>query len=204
VAAFGDQLLLRYFYEDGSHQAALPVRVVEDSGDRLALWLADGTEIMYWSTRDGRDPRNVPLPERFTTALATAPRHWTGGGVLRVMLPATPFQVLHFWDEGGNLSHWYLNFEARMNRRGSRVDTVDWHLDLVIDADGSGLWKDEDEAIAAVNAGRLDQNRLAEARAHGAAILDDFAAVIDCIGDWRGYRPHEEWSALGLPIDWAS
>jgi hypothetical protein len=202
MAGVGDQLLLRYFYENGGHQAALPVRVVEDSADRLGLWLADGTEIMYWATHDGRDLRSLPLTELFATPLATAPRHWTGGGVLRVLLPETQFQVLHFWDLNGSFSHWYVNFEASMKRHGSRVDTVDWHLDLVIDADGTGRWKDEDEAIAAVHSGQLDQSRLAEARAIGTSILKEFPSILEPVGDWRNFRAPVDWTALQLPADW--
>ena len=84
-------LLLRYFYEAGGVQAALPMRAVEDSGSRVVGWLASQTEIMHWATSNGEDPRSVPLERRFTEPLATAPRVWQGPGVLRVMLPREPF-----------------------------------------------------------------------------------------------------------------
>lgn len=196
-------MLLRYFYEDGGHQAALPVRVVEESSERLALWLSEGTEIMYWATRDGRDPRSLPLDQRFAEPLATAPRKWVGPGVLRLLLPNTPYQVLHFWDTEGTFQNWYINFEAPMRRKGARVDTVDWHLDLVIAPDGTGHWKDEAEAHAAVAGGQLTQEHLLEARALGDSILRDFSAFVQRIGDWRGYRPPDQWAALALPTDWA-
>jgi len=195
-------MLLRYFYEDGGNQAALPVRVVEDSAQRLVLWLAEGTEIMYWATQDGQDPRSLPLAERFAETLATAPRRWTGPGVLRVLLPQTPYQVLHFWDAEGAFQKWYINFEAPMERTSGRVDTVDWHLDLVIDSDGAARWKDEDEAEAAVAAGQLPEERLIEARHHAELILQDFAGFLSRVGDWRGFRPSEEWALLPLPTDW--
>lgn len=196
-------MLLRYFYEDGRHQAALPVRVVEDSSPRLALWLSEGTDIMYWATRDGRDPRSLPLEQRFTERLATAPRQWSGSGVLRVLLPDTPYQVLHFWDTDGTFRNWYVNFEAPMYRRGARVDTVDWHLDLLIAPDGTWQWKDENEAEAAVAAGQLTRERLGDARAHATEIVGDLSVFIARVGDWRGFRPSDEWSALDLPRDWA-
>jgi hypothetical protein len=53
---FGGQLLLRCIYLDGTVQAALPLRVMEDSPGRIVAWLAEGTDIMYWALVDGTDP----------------------------------------------------------------------------------------------------------------------------------------------------
>jgi Protein of unknown function (DUF402) len=180
-------LLLRYRYRDGELQAAFPMRVVQDDAT-LVTWLAPGTQIMYWALQNGDDPRSVPLDERFTQALTTAPREWQGNGVLRVMSVDEPFQVLHFWDDGGSFAGWYVNFEAPRRRRSDRVDSVDWHLDLRIDPDGTPTWKDEDEADAAVSAGHLDQADLDLARSTGLAILHDFPAWLDALGDWRSFR----------------
>ena len=124
--AHGAQVLLRYRYPDGRLQAALPMRVVEDRADRLVAWLAPQTEIMYWALADGRDPRVVPLDERFRMPLSTAPRRWQGAGVLRVIPVQSTYQVLHFWGDDGTFSGWYVNFEAPKTRRGTRLDTVDW------------------------------------------------------------------------------
>jgi hypothetical protein len=94
---FGDELLLRYLYRDGTVQAALPLRVVEDSPGRIVAWLADGTDIMNWALADGVDPRSVPLEDRFSRGLTTAPRKWTGGGVLRVIPAARVPQSVDTW-----------------------------------------------------------------------------------------------------------
>lgn len=112
------------------------MRVVEDSQDRLVAWLAGGSQIMYWALPDGRDPRVLPVAERFTAALTTASSTWQGNGVLRVIPIAEPFQVIHFWNDDGVFTGWYVNFEALKIRSGSCLDTVDWHLDLWISAAG--------------------------------------------------------------------
>ena len=132
----GDELLLRYRYRDGSWQAALPLRVVEDSPTRVVGWLTEGTDITYWALDDGADPRSVPLEERFTRELTTAQRTWEGGGVLRVILAGRPFQVLHFWGDSGAFAGWYVNFEKPTLRTRNRLDTVDWHLDMWIEPTG--------------------------------------------------------------------
>jgi hypothetical protein len=201
---WGDELLLRYRYRDGSLQAALPLRVVEDSPTRVVGWLAEGTEITYWALDDGTDPRSVPLEERFTRELTTARRTWEGGGVLRVILAGRPFQVLHFWGASGDFAGWYVNFEKPTLRTGNRVDTVDWHLDLWIEPDGSTRWKDEDEADAALAAGHLTAEDRATARATGAEILADFESFLLEVGDWRAFEPPTGWASLRLPDDWAS
>lgn len=201
--AFGDALLLRYLYRDGTVQAALPIRVVEDSPGRIVAWLADGTDIMYWALADGVDPRSVPLEDRFSRGLTTAPRKWTGGGVLRVIPAGRPFQVLHFWDGSGGFAGWYVNFESPTVRSGDRLDTVDWHLDLWIGQDRGSHWKDEDEAEAALSNGHLTAEDLAIARATGGTILGDVDALIRDIGDWRSFRPPATWSPPPLPSDWA-
>jgi Protein of unknown function (DUF402) len=121
---FGGQILLRYRYPDGRLQAALPMRVVEDRPDRLVAWLAPETEIMYWALADGRDPRVVPLGERFRMPLRTAPRRWQGPGVLRVIPLQSTYQVLHFWGDDGTFSGWYVNLEAPKTRRGTRLEHV--------------------------------------------------------------------------------
>jgi hypothetical protein len=202
--AWGDELLLRYRYRDGSWQAALPLRVVEDTPARVVGWLAEGTDIMYWALADGADPRSVPLEERFTGELTTARRTWEGGGILRVILAGRPFQVLHFWGASGDFAGWYVNFETPNVRTGNRIDTVDWHLDLWIEPDAGARWKDEDEAEAAVAAGHLTAEDVATARATGAVILADFESFLREIGDWRAFVPPTLWSVLDLPADWAN
>lgn len=147
-----DRLLLRYWYPSGRLQAALPLHSVEKSAARTAGWLLVGSDISYWSTAEGRDPRSVPLQQRFRQELTTAPRRWEGADVLRVLPVGRPYQVLHFFDHGTFLG-WYINFEAPARWNGNVADTRDWHLDLTVSPDGQGEWKDEDEAAVAVQCG---------------------------------------------------
>lgn len=199
-----DSVLLRYRYHDGAPQAAFPMRVVADDGERVVAWLAPGTQIMYWALPDGSDPRSLPLGSRFSAALTTAPRVWQGGGVLRIIPVDAPFQVLHFWREDGGFAGWYVNLEAAKRRTGDRLDTVDWHLDLWIGPDLEPVWKDVDEAEAAVAAGHLNPDELAEARRQGDAIIRRVADWPAPIGDWRSFTPPAAWGPLPLPPDWAA
>lgn len=200
---WGDELLLRYRYNDGSVQAAMPMRVVLDDPELTVAWLAPSTPIMYWATADGRDPRETALDQRFSQPLSTAPRTWQGNGVLRVMPAGRPYQVIHFWSQDDAFAGWYINFEAPRSRRGARIDTVDWHLDLWIAADGQPRWKDEDEAQAALGTGHLTSADLTTARAAGQAIIEDLAGWPRPIGDWCSFQPDPGWTIPELPGDWA-
>jgi hypothetical protein len=197
---FADEMLLSHVYDDGSPMADFPLRVVEDSSDRMVAWLAPGTEIRYWATEDGSDPRTLPLDRRFRSKMATARRTWEGPGVLRVIFTDTIYQVIHFWTPQGEFSGWYVNFEAPSRREGNRVLTSDWQLDLWITPDGTGQWKDEDEAAAAIDAGMLTPERLSDSFAAGHEILDDFGAFLARVGDWRRWFPPSSWTAMRLPF----
>jgi hypothetical protein len=202
-ARLGDEMLLRYRYPDGRLQAALPLRVVHDDEAITVGWLPNGTDIMYWALADGSDPRRIPLAERFRQRLGTAPRVWQGPGVLRVMPKNGAFQVLHFWDEDQRFAGWYVNLERNRSRTGSFFDTVDQHLDLVITPDCNAVWKDEDEAEAAVDADQLPRADLDSARVVGESIMRDIDGLLTRVGDWRGWTPPDGFDRpLTLPSDW--
>lgn len=200
--AAGQEVLLRYRYPDGSVQAALPMRVVEHADDLLVAWLAPGTPVMYWATEDESDPRTVPLGRRFLGRLGTAPRRWLGGGALHLIRPGREFQVVMFLDPAGGFSHWYVNLERPIPRLGTRLDTVDRHLDLVIDAAGVARWKDMDEAVAAVGTPYLPLDDLVAAREAGAAILADVGAFLAPYQRWSSFVPAPGWPVPELPADW--
>ena len=202
LLAVGSEVLLRYRYADGSVQAALPMRVVEHTSEVLAAWLAPGTPIMYWTTADGRDPRDVPLEARFASTLSTGLREWTGTGALHLIRPGEPLQVLLFWDAGGRFSDWYVNLERPAVRTGSRIESVDRQLDLVVSAAGEARWKDFDEAVFAVGTPFLPLEDLVAARRDGTEILHDLPGFMERNGRWRGFRPDPSWPVPKLPDDW--
>ena len=195
-----NEILLSYTYFDGTPQADFPLRIVENTNRRLVAWLSAGSEIRYWETVDGNDPRSIPLERRFAEKLTTARRHWEGPGVLRVFLPDATYHVIHFWKPLGSFSGWYINFEAPARRERSTIHTVDWHLDLWITRDGIGHWKDENEAAAAERAGHVTQEQLDTSRTTGLKILDNFEDFLLRVGDWTSWTPPPQWGAMNLPF----
>jgi hypothetical protein len=198
----GNVRALRYRYPDGTVQAVLPMHVVKDDDRELVGWTPNGTEIRYWATADGRDPRHLPLHERFRGPLSSAASTWKGS-VLRVIPYGEPFQVLHFWDEDGEFACWYINLETRKTRVGHFVDSVDLHLDLIVDASGDHRWKDADEAVAALGTAHLDAADLIVARDAVVGLLSGRGALMSSVGDWRAFQPDAAWQVpLALPADW--
>jgi len=195
----GEELLLRYRYNDRSIQAAMPMQVVLDDPELTVAWLAPETSIMSWATVDGLEPRGIPLNRRFEQPLSTAPRTWRGNGVLRVMPAGLPYQVIHFWDHAHSFAGWYVNFEAPRSRIGACIDTVDWHLDLWIAANGKPRWNDEDEAQAALGTDHLRAADLQTARAAGQSVIDDIQTWPQQIDEWRSFRPDPAWKTRCYP-----
>lgn len=200
-----DVTLLRYRYPDGRLQAAFPLRRIEETDQRFVGWLPVGSEIAYWSTEAGDDPRVVPLAERFRQRLGYSRRTWTGGSVLRVIPWDEPWQVLHFWDQHGGFSGWYVNLESEKQRDHLGVTSVDWHLDLLVSPDFVVTWKDEDEAEAAVGTEYLRERDLEAARETGQAIARDPEGFVDAVGHWEDFRPAPGLDRpLALPDGWDS
>lgn len=195
--------LLRYAYPDGRIQAALPLKLIEESSERLVGWLPSGSEIAYWATERGSDPRATPLSERFAHRLGTARQVWKGGSVLRVIPLEQPWQVLHFWNPDGTFAGWYVNLESEKSQDRLGVSAVDWHLDLLISAEFEVEWKDEEEAEVAARTEYLREDDLRRARDVGEAIVSDPRSFIDRLGRWDLTRsPEAAGPPLSLPPGW--
>lgn len=185
----GDVVAFRYLYPDGRLQAVLPMHTVTDDGETYVGWTPPGTEIRYWATADGADPRDLPLAERFLAPLSTATRFWRGTGVLRVIPRSAGYHVIHFWDDERRFLSWYVNLETPKVEHGDLLDTVDSHLDLLVRPDGAVRWKDVDEAEAAVAAGAMSADVLDRAWRTGRAVEAQLATWPDPIGAWTDFVP---------------
>lgn len=197
----GDHIEVRLVRPTGEVLARLPQTVVEDRGDRIVGWLAEGTEVQWWALEDGSDPRSLPPTERFSASIVSARRVWTGTNVLRVLPVDDGYSVLHFWDADRTFLSWYINFERPKRRRPFGLETVDLVLDLVVLPDRTHYWKDEDEILPAIEAGWLTNEEVEHARCIGECIVSDFDTWLEGIGDWRFFRPDPGWPVPPLSDD---
>jgi hypothetical protein len=194
--AAGDEVMWCYRFE------VRPVRVVHDGPDALAVWLSSDTERLVARPAGTTDPREVPLAERFRPDLQASfvVQPWRGAGILKVVLPGAAWSAWRFQDDAGALLGWYGNLEAP-HRRGARsTHTRDHVLDVDWEIGSPPAWKDEDEHLAAVQAGRFTEEEAAAHRRAGEEVqarMRSASAPFD--GPWDAWQPPAGWGPLRLP-----
>lgn len=155
------------------------MRVVRDDGDVLAVYLAEGTPLIF-----PPHPRPHPWSNQ---------DKWDATNVLQLQRPGDAHAVWGFFRSGA-FTGWYVNFQAPMRRWETGFDTLDHGLDIWIPADGQPWqWKDRDDVAQMVSEGRLTP-------AEGDAVwaeADKVASALD-----RGERWWSDWDGWTPPPDW--
>ncbi|PRX48496.1 uncharacterized protein DUF402 [Prauserella shujinwangii] len=195
----GQTVVQRFVRPDGSVGQRHPLRVIADDGRSLVGWLPAGTEIVGSRLADGRAMRDAPLAERFTVPRVPVRDHWRDQSTLRLIPEDIWSSVWWFFTAEGEFLGWYVNLEIPLGRRAGGPDRIDGVLDVVVPPGGRWRWKDEDEAAAAVRAGRLTADQLARLRAEGerlGALAEEGTFPFD--GTWTGFRPEPGWPAPRL------
>lgn len=194
----GDVILWREVWRDRL-VGAMPVRVVEDRDDLLALYIAEGTPLGFpagglpWDGRAhpwnrGEDPR------------------WRGHGVLTLHRPGLAHQLWVFWRGPDRaFAGWYFNLAAPFRRTPRGIDTLDHQLDIWVEPDGSWRFKDDHQLDAAIDYGRWTPEEVAAIRAEGARIAADLDAGRRSWEEaWAEWRPDPAWGPPELPSGWES
>jgi len=189
---------------------ALPATVVDDGHAGLVLWVPSGAPAMRRRLADGRELREAPLEERFTAPRGELePSPWQGNGIVMLVPPAEDWSVWWFFADDGAFRNWYGNLERRHERWRLEcgcgvVDTADHALDVVIDADRTCRWKDEDEfAVATDLPGFWTAEEAIGIRAAGERLIGlAEAGVFPFDGTWCDFRPDPAWPIPQLPAGW--
>ncbi|KRV47019.1 hypothetical protein AQ490_09690 [Wenjunlia vitaminophila] len=200
----GDTVLWRY-RGNASEQLHIcrPVTVVHDGPDLLAVWLAPGTTCVRPVLADGSEIAREPLDTRFRKPRAPRRSTWFGTGVLKLARAGDPWSVWLFWDRDWRLRNWYVNLEEPRARWAGGVDSEDHVLDIAVYPDRSWEWKDEDEFVAAQEAGLIGTRKAATIRAAGRAALREIEGWGWPFRDhWEDWRPDPAWGVPALPADW--
>lgn len=186
----GDQGVLRQLF-GGRIWSVLPAVVVEDSVERLALWLPPG---VVGKTASG------DLFEGWTLADRTLERR---NGILRVTEPGEAYSILHFWREDGSFAGWYVNLEQPLRRSSVGWDFEDELLDVWLEPGGSWRWLDEDELERAVELGLRSESEARAIRAAGERALEHLLGLQEpSRTGWEDWRPDPGWDLPALPGDW--
>jgi hypothetical protein len=163
-------------------------RVVADGEDQVALWIPKGSPAKYRVDAAGREVR---IPNRDALlADRTASRD-----ALALLRPKGRHSIWLFWKEDGAFDSWYVNFERTLGWIGACFDMVDHKLDLIVTADSTIHWKDEDELEHAASLGLVDEE---DVRMEAAHVLDRWPFPTG----WEEFRPETDWPLPGLPSAW--
>ncbi|MBA3246175.1 MAG: DUF402 domain-containing protein [Actinobacteria bacterium] len=195
----GDVVALRHL-NGGRSSHVWPMLVVEDSPGVIALYIATGTPTKRRARLDGSPlDRALPYEERHRVPWRLGDGSWFGSSCLQLHRPGEPRAWWRWLDGSG----WYVNLQAPLRRTGSGFATEDWVLDVVVAANGTWAWKDEDEFAAAQRVGRFDADAAAAVRDAG----DDAVVAIESRswpldGSWETWVPDAAWVSPDLPEGW--
>jgi hypothetical protein len=166
----------------GSVWLSVPMRVVADTGDLLALHLAEGTPLEFPVHPFG------PHPWSFTD-------RWRDTDVLQLHRPGDGYAVWGFF-RAGVRSGWYVNFQRPFARHPAGVDTLDHGVDIVVAGDGRWTWKDREHVAEQVSAGRLTAAEAAEVWRE----TDRVVAELDRGPDSWWWAIWSDWRPPGPPM----
>lgn len=170
----GDQVLIEMMVF-GKPFMTLPVTVVWDRPDELALWVADRTTYWHRVQLDGSGvPRVVSASAFAQLDTQLVPTTASGRTALVVVRPGRAHAIHLQWDmPGWRFRQWYVNLQTPFERTSRGIQSTDQFLDIVVDPGLTWRWKDEDELDEAVRLRRLSIGEAAAIRAEGEQVLLD-------------------------------
>lgn len=161
-----------------------PMTVVEDSAERLALFLAAGTATLMSKPRDPAQPKpwgpgQWDLVEsawsRWNTLFLHAPGEWRATWVM--------------WSPRWEFLGWYVNLQEPLWRTCWGFDIRDLQLDILVAPDRSWRWKDEDDFARSIECGLISAANAQATRASGMEAIAGVEAGAppfdDSVKDWR-------------------
>lgn len=191
---------------DGRVWAARPMRVVEDEGERVALWFPRCTgwkaptlhpELPWHEGRGGR------------LAECAAGGKWVfrdgewDVDTLSLMRAGDWHALWVSWLRSGEHWGWYVNLQRPFRRTELGFETMDLMLDVIVDPDRSWRWKDEDELETFVARGVFDRSLAERVRAEGVEVARRAQADEPPFCEpWAEWRPDPSWDLPELPEGW--
>ena len=198
----GDVVALRYITTDSRIEMCWPYRVVEDSDDLLALFVAAGS--IYKA-----EPKRSAAEKRSGTR-TRVPQHeyvWRND-TLRLMFPGKHHSVSLFWSSEGqmrSLLKYFVNMEEPFRRTSVGFDTQDHTLDIVVTPELKWHWRDEEELVNHVKEGFFSAELAEAIRAEGLQVIDAVTrGVHPCLRGWADWSPDPTWPIPTIPAAWDS
>ncbi len=200
----GQIIVQRGLQPDGRVGYVQTARVLRHDADALVTWIGPGSAVVTRATVSGESVRYMPLADKLDIPTVPTVTEWIGAGVVVVTPPEAQHAIWWFFAETGEFRSWYINLQTPVRHWWGGFDLEDRALDVVVAADGSWRWKDEDELAERTGhplywtedeaAGiRAEGERLIEAAVAGRGPFD---------GRWCDFRPDPAWQPSQLPWWW--
>ena len=178
---------------------AMPVKVVQDTDDLIAL---------YWRA-------NTPnkIPGKRTTykellaneQITLLDGKWVMTDVLMLCRPNSAHGILVMWETGQvKFNGWYVNLQEPLCRTPLGFDTMDQLLDIVVTPDLSNWhWKDEDEFSDAVEHGVYSSAQAKAIREEGEHVVRTMQEEGSLfLQGWERWTPPKDWNIPEMPAKW--
>jgi hypothetical protein len=198
VRARGEHVLLRNVWR-GHVMSAMPMTVVDESDERVVLYLQQGTPIQWI---DG-----VPMPVWVERGCGTIAKEWDDTNRLFIW-PRGRAHAVSFLREAatGNEACFYVDALEPWRETPLGWDTCDQELDVVAWPDLSAwFWKDVEQFEERIELGLLSAEDAAVARAELEAVIADIESRRGVFADaesWRAWQPDPSWPIPALPDAW--
>ncbi len=197
-----DVVALRYITTDRRVEMAWPCRVVLDTDELLALFIAAGSIYRAGPKRTAAqklvDPKH-PYPSE--------ERIWRND-TLRLLFPGEHHSVALFWEGSGSrrrFLRYFVNLEEPFRRTAVGFDTQDHTLDVVVTPKLECTWRDEAEFDDHVRLGFFTPPLATTVRAEAQRAVDAIrAGTHPCFRGWELWSPELRWSTPTLPASWAT
>jgi predicted RNA-binding protein associated with RNAse of E/G family len=106
-----------------------------------------------------------------------------------------------FWDDAsGDFLGWYVNLQTPLQRSPLGFDCLDHALDIWIEPNRRGRWKDEDDLARCVEFGVFSATEAREIRAEGEWVIASLSDLVPT--GWEDWRPDPAWQLPELPAGW--
>ena len=172
-----------------------PVTVVEDSAAVISLFLQAGTPTLMSKPNVAGAPKPWNPGEWELIEAA-----WDRWNTLYLQVPGEWRSTWVMWSPDWRFLGWYVNLQEPLRRTRWGFDVRDLQLDILVAADRTWKWKDEDDFERSIECGLISAEHAAQVRESAAASIRD----IECgawpfeteIADWR---PDSGWARRSLP-----
>jgi hypothetical protein len=182
----------------GHIASACPVLVLEDSDERVVLYLQQGTPIEWIDPYGG-------MPAWVDGGCRTIRKEWDLSNRIFVTPKGRSHSVDFMWEAAtGNPMSWYVNLQEPLRETPLGWDTYDQELDVWAWPDLSAWgWKDEDAFAERIELGYITPEEGDAIRREAESVIADIEARRGVFSEpWPAWRPDPSWPIPPLPDDW--